>query len=74
MTGSFPFDVEESFYQDTITNLEKETSYSREEIKRGITFMLGRRTGELLQSLSSMEDDNLLEELEIAIQHSGEEK
>lgn len=72
MSDDFPFDVDESFWDEVTEQLESKTDYDREEIKRGLTFMLGRRARTMLESLRDGEE--LIEELEVAITHSRDDK
>ena len=74
MKHDFPFEINSQFLEDTLKDLEEQTDYSREELIRGITYMIGRRTGQILQKISEDKDQDLLHELKIAVLHSSEEK
>ncbi len=74
MKEELPFQINYHFLQDSIESLKEETGHSSEEIERGLTYMIGRRCGQLLQKLAEEKDKELLNELEIAILHSSEEK
>lgn len=73
MSDSFPFDVDETLWSQLVDQLGQSTDYSEDELERGLTYMLGRRARVLLQSLKE-DPDELIEELEIAITHSQDEK
>lgn len=74
MKSPFPFELEDEFWEETLEQLRQQTGNDREQIRRGLTYMVGRRAGRLLQSLTEEDNDALIWELEIAILHSGEEK
>jgi hypothetical protein len=69
-----PFQINSHFLKDSIENLKEDTGHNSEEIERGLTYMIGRRCGQLLQKLAENKNEELLNELEIAILHSSEEK
>jgi hypothetical protein len=73
MTESFPMEVDETFWEEVVDRLVEETDHDRQEIERGLTFMLGRRARQLLEAARDG-DEAVLEELEIAITHSLDEK
>jgi len=74
VNNTFPFDVDDKFWNDVIEQLESRTHYERDEIERGLTFMLGRRARTLLEQLRGEDADDVMEELRIAIVHSREDK
>lgn len=74
MNSSFPFDVDQDFWNEVINQCVNETGLSPEEVERGLTYMLGRRATEMLGGCLKDENEQLMEELEIAILHSNEEK
>ena len=74
MDNSFPFEVDSEYWESLLSDLERKSDFRRDEIIRGLIFMAGRRASVMLQRLSSNDNEELLEELEIAILHSSEEK
>lgn len=74
MKEPFSFDLEERFWNQTLEQLAARTEYSEEELRRGLTYMVGRRAGRMMQEIAQGEDPQLMRELEIAILHSSEEK
>ncbi|MFP4686945.1 MAG: hypothetical protein ACLFN5_02415 [bacterium] len=74
MTQELPFQINSRFLEESIKSLKKETGYGREELIRGLTYMIGRRCGQTIQKLAEKKEPALLKELEIAILHSSEEK
>jgi len=74
MDKSFPFEVDSEYWESLLSKLERETEFDREEIVRGLTFMVGRRASVMLQELDGSNNRELVNELGIAIMHSSEEK
>lgn len=74
MNNPFSFELEDALWEETVQHLRERTDYDVDQLRRGLTFMVGRRVGALLQSLGEEETEGLLRELDIAILHSEEEK
>ena len=68
-------EVDESFYDSVVKKVSKKLNKDKEEVEYGLKFLMARKFSEDLRELKSDDaSEELLDDLELAILHSKQEK